>query len=106
MEFRGARALAGVEAIAAATPRLAGHLLGAADIAADLGVATGWEPLAFARARMVAACALAGVTAIDAPYFDIHDTNGLQQEMARAVAFGLPRRANSNRRPVWCYDGL
>jgi (S)-citramalyl-CoA lyase len=88
-----ARGLARIEAIATATPRLAGLMLGAADMAADLGVATAWEPLAFARARLVAACALAGVTAIDAPYFDIHDTDGLRQEMARAVAFGFGAKA-------------
>jgi (S)-citramalyl-CoA lyase len=33
------------------------------------------------------------VAAIDAPYFDIHDTDGLQQEMARAVAFGFQAKA-------------
>ena len=88
-----ARGLAGIEAIASATPRLAGLMLGAADMAADLGAATAWEPLAFARSRLVAVCALAGVTAIDAPHFDVHDTDGLQQEVARAVAFGFGAKA-------------
>jgi (S)-citramalyl-CoA lyase len=88
-----ARGLARIEAIAAATPRLFGLMLGAADMAADLGAATAWESLAFVRARLVAACALAGVTAIDSPYFDIHDTDGLQQETARAVAFGFGAKA-------------
>jgi (S)-citramalyl-CoA lyase len=36
---------------------------------------------------------LAGVTAIDAPYFDIRDADGLQQEMARALAFGFGAKA-------------
>ncbi len=89
-----ARGLARIEEIATATPRLAGLMLGAADMAADLGAATAWGPLAFVlRARLVAACALAGVTAIDTPYFDIHDTDGLQQETARAVAFGFGAKA-------------
>jgi (S)-citramalyl-CoA lyase len=44
-----ARGLAGIEAIATATPRLAGLMLGAADMAADLGAAAAWEPLAFVR---------------------------------------------------------
>ena len=87
------RALAAVEAIAAATPRLAGLMLGAADMAADMGVATAWEPLAFVRARLVAACAPGGVTAIDAPYFDAHDTDGLKRGIARAVAFGFQAKA-------------
>jgi (S)-citramalyl-CoA lyase len=33
------------------------------------------------------------VTAIDAPYFDIRDADGLQQEMARALAFGFGAKA-------------
>src|SRR5271168_946327 len=87
--IESARGLAAVDAIATATPRLAGLMLGAADMAADIGAATAWEPLAFARGRLVAACALAGVTAIDAPYFDIHDGDGLRQEVTRIVALGF-----------------
>ena len=41
------------------------RLLGAADMAADLGVATAWPPLVAVRSRLVLACALAGVTPID-----------------------------------------
>jgi (S)-citramalyl-CoA lyase len=88
-----ARGLAAVEAIAAATPRLTGLMLGAADMAAELGSAVEWEPLAFVRGRLVSACALAGVTAIDAPYFDVHDTDGLTQAVARGVAFGFQAKA-------------
>jgi (S)-citramalyl-CoA lyase len=91
--IESAQGLAAVEAIATATPRLAGLMLGAADMAADLGAATAWEPLAFARGRLVAACSLAGVTPIDAPFFDIHDEAGLQREVAAAVAFGFAAKA-------------
>jgi (S)-citramalyl-CoA lyase len=91
--IESARGLAAVEAIATATPRLAGLMLGAADMAADLGAATAWEPLAFARGRLIAACALAGVTPIDAPFFDIRDEDGLKQEVAAAVALGFAAKA-------------
>jgi (S)-citramalyl-CoA lyase len=91
--IESARGLAMVEAIAAATPRLAGLMLGAADMAADLGSATAWAPLAFARGRLIAACALAGVTPIDAPFFDLHDEAGLKQEVAAAVALGFAAKA-------------
>ena len=94
------RGLTAVEAIALATPRLAGIMLGAADMAADLGAATAWEPLAFTRARLVAACALAGVTATDAPYFDIRDPDGLEQEVARAVALGFRAKAAIHPRQI------
>jgi (S)-citramalyl-CoA lyase len=59
-----------------------------------------WEPLAFARARLVAACALAGVTAIDAPYFAIRDPDGLEQEVARAVALGFRAKAGIHPRQI------
>jgi (S)-citramalyl-CoA lyase len=91
--IESAHGLSAVEAIAAATPRLAGLMLGAADMAADLGSATAWAPLAFARGRLIAACALAGVTPIDAPFFDLRDEAGLKQEIAAAVALGFAAKA-------------
>src|ERR1700681_2151212 len=91
--IESARGLSAVEAIAAATPRLAGLMLGAAEMAADLGSATAWAPLAFARGRLIAACALAGVTPIDAPFFDLRDEAALKQEVAAAVALGFAAKA-------------
>jgi (S)-citramalyl-CoA lyase len=91
--IESARGLAAVDAIAAATPRLAGLMFGAADMAADLGAATALEPLAFARGRLIAACALAGITPIDSPFFDIRDEAGLKQEIAAAVALGFTAKA-------------
>ena len=91
--IESARGLAAVEATAAATPRLFGLMLGAADLAADLGTATAWPPLVAARSRLVLACALAGVTPIDTPFFDVHDLDGLSREMADVAAFGFPAKA-------------
>ena len=88
-----ARGLAAVEATAAATPRVLGLMLGAADMAADLSAATAWAPLAAARSRLVLACALAGVVAIDSPFFDVHDADALARETADAVAFGFAAKA-------------
>ena len=91
--IESARGLAAVQAIATATPRLTGLMLGAADMAADLGTATAWEPLAFARGRLIAACALAGLTPIDSPFFDLHDEAGLKHEVAASVALGFAAKA-------------
>ena len=68
-------------------------LFGAADMSADLGAATTWAPLAYARSRLVAACALAGVLAINSPFFDVKDEGGLTQETAQAVALGFAGKA-------------
>jgi (S)-citramalyl-CoA lyase len=91
--IESARGLAAVDAIAAATPRLTGLMLGAADMAADLGAASSWDALAFARARVILGCALAGIIAIDSPYFEIHNTDGLDREVARSVALSFQAKA-------------
>jgi (S)-citramalyl-CoA lyase len=91
--IESARGLGAVEEISTATPRLAGLMLGAADMAADLQAATAWGPLAFARGRLIAACAFAGVTPIDAPFFNVRDEAGLKQEVATAVEFGFAAKA-------------
>jgi (S)-citramalyl-CoA lyase len=51
--IESARGLAALEAISTATPRLAGLMFGAADMSADLGAATAWQPLAYARGRLI-----------------------------------------------------
>ena len=91
--IESASGLADVEAIATATPRLHGLMFGAADMAADLDAETAWEPLSGARSRLVAACALGGVLAIDAPFFNMHDEAGLKQEVAAALALGFGAKA-------------
>src|SRR5271154_3567272 len=91
--IESASGLAAVETISTATPRLHALMFGAADMAADLAAATAWEPLLGARSRLVAACALGGVLAIDAPFFDMHDEAGLKQEVAAAVALGFGAKA-------------
>jgi (S)-citramalyl-CoA lyase len=95
-----ARGLAAVETIATATERLTGLMLGAADMAADLGTAAEWNPLAFVRSQLVSACVLASVLAIDAPYFDVRDADALRKEVARAVAFGFQAKAAIHPRQV------
>jgi (S)-citramalyl-CoA lyase len=90
-----ARGLLSVQETAAATPRLAALMFGAADMAADLGATVAWEPLVSARCQLVAACARCGVLPIDSPFFDIHDSDGLSSEITRSA---LPRRRQSTRR--------
>ena len=91
--IESAQGLAACEAIAASTPRLEALLFGAADMSADLGSGSAWVPLAYARSRIVAACALARVLAIDSPFFDVKDPDGLTQETTQAVALGFSGKA-------------
>jgi len=92
--IESARGLAAVEAIATGTPRLAGLMLGAADMAADLGATVAWKPLlVLVSGRLITACAVAGVMPIDSPFFDLHDELGLEQEVAGAVGLGFSAKA-------------
>jgi len=87
-QIESAQGLAQAESIATATPRLAGLMFGTADMAADLGADLSWNSLLYARSRLVAAAALRGLLAIDAPFFVIKDVNRLVQETANAIALG------------------
>ncbi len=91
--IESASGLAAVEEIAAATPRLVALMFGAADMAADLGAETSWEPLLYARSSIVAACSRFDVLSIDAPFFDVKDGDGLRQEVARSRALGFAAKA-------------
>ena len=91
--IESARGLACIDEIATSTPRLAGLMLGAADMAADLGCEPAWEPLAPVRAALVRASALGRIMAIDSPFLDIRDSDGLALQTSRAVALGFAARA-------------
>jgi (S)-citramalyl-CoA lyase len=88
-QIESAQGLAQAEAIAVATPRLAGLMFGTADMAADLGADLTWNSLLFARSRLIAAAALKGLLTVDAPFFAFKDVTRLVQETANAVALGF-----------------
>jgi (S)-citramalyl-CoA lyase len=87
-QIESALGLAQAESIATATSRLAGLMFGTADMAADLGADLSWNSLLYARSRLVAAAALRGLLAIDAPFFSLKDVQRLVQETANAIALG------------------
>jgi citrate lyase subunit beta/citryl-CoA lyase len=79
----------------AVTPRLRALCFGAEDLSADLGVAprdaAGRHPapVAAARAATLLAAAAAGVAALDTPFPDPRDPEGLAAEAGRAAADGF-----------------
>lgn len=95
-----AAGLAAVEEIATATPRVRALVFGAADFAADLGISMDWEPLLYARSRIVTAAAVAGVPAIDAPTFDLSDDLALKIDVNRARELGFAGKAAVHPRQV------
>lgn len=85
----------GVEAarVVVASPGVAGVMLGGADFTGELGVTMSWDALYAARAALVMACAAARVPAIDAPWLDLDNLDGLRDETARIKAMGFAARA-------------
>lgn len=77
----------------ARAPGVAAVMFGGGDLSAALGVELAWEPLAAARASFVAACAEAGVPAIDVPHVALDDAAGLANECTRAAALGFQAKA-------------
>ena len=59
-------------------------MLGGVDLAADLRCELAWEPLLWARQKLVVACARAGVDLIDAPQIDVQDDALLDETSRRA----------------------
>ena len=87
--IESAKAIGALREIAGGEAKPAALVFGAADMAADLGSETAWEPLLWVRARIIQAAASAGIAALDSPYFDIADTEGLKQETKASASLGF-----------------
>lgn len=85
--IESARGLSAAEAITG-HPAVGAIAFGGADLANDLGAAMAWEPLSFARSRVVQAAACAAIPAVDVPFLDIHDMEGLRHETEAAKTLG------------------
>ncbi|OAB55492.1 hypothetical protein AY600_16105, partial [Phormidium willei BDU 130791] len=86
--------------IAAAGPRLSALMFGGADLAADLGVALAWDPLVFARARLVQAAAMHGKAAVEMPWVALDDAAGYRDDLTRSFALGFTARAAIHPRQI------
>ncbi len=75
--------------IARASGRVDALVFGGFNLAADLRCAYGWEPLLYARSKVVHAAASAGIDVIDAPWLDLGDHDGLRAEAEAAARLGF-----------------
>ena len=73
-------ALEAVHDIARASPRIDALFFGGVDMAAELRCKNAWEPLLYARSRIAHAAASEGLDAIDVPYLDLEDSDGMRRE--------------------------
>ena len=83
---------AGLEAvfdIARSSSRIDALFFGGVDMAADLRCKNAWEPLLYARSRVVHAAASVGVDAVDVPYLDLEDLEGMKIQAQQARDHGF-----------------
>ncbi len=88
-----AMGLEAAASIALSSPRLKALYFGGFDLSAALGCDMAWEPLLYARSRVVHAAALAGIGCHDSPYPHIDDIEGLADACRRAKALGMTGKA-------------
>lgn len=88
--------------VATATPRLVGLLLGAEDLTSDFGIkrTKESEEISYARNRFSAACRAAKIDAIDTPFTDTNDYEGLRLDTMKAKSIGFTGKASINPRQV------
>lgn len=84
-----ARGVAECEAIAAASPRMAGLIFGPGDYSLDLGVLDGKLDASFALARIANAARAYGLDAVDGPHFEIANPDGLRAACKRVASLGF-----------------
>ncbi len=94
---------AGLEAawdIAHSSPRIDALFFGGVDMAAELRCENAWEPLLYARSRVVHAAAGAGLDAIDVPYLDLEDPDGMERAAIQARELGFSGKGAVHPRQI------
>ena len=94
---------AGLEAaydIAHCSPRIDALFFGGVDMAAELRCENAWEPLLYARSRVVHAAASAGLDAIDVPYLDLEDPDGMERAAIQARDLGFSGKGAVHPRQI------
>lgn len=72
---------------------IGGLMFGGYDYSVDTGCAFAWEPLLYARSRLVTIARAHRLAAIDVPYIDIKDEEGLARETRACRALGFSAKA-------------
>ena len=94
---------AGLEAacdIAHCSPRIDALFFGGVDMAAELRCENAWEPLLYARSRVVHAAAGAGLDAIDVPWLDLEDPDGMERAAVQARDLGFSGKGAVHPRQI------
>lgn len=85
-----------------ASKRVAAVLLGGEDLTSDLGIkrTKEGEEIFYARNRVATACKAARIDAIDTPFTDTNDYEGLEKDTIKAKSLGMTGKAAINPRQI------
>ena len=100
---------AGLEAvhdIARASARIDALFFGGVDMAAELRCRNAWEPLLYARSRIVHAAASVGIDAIDVPFLDLEDPDGMAREAELARDLGFSGKGSIHPKQIASLNGI
>ena len=86
--------------LAQSSDRIEALFFGGVDMAAELRCDNAWEPLLYARSRVVHAAANAGLDVIDVPYLDLDDTEGMVAEAQKAKALGFSGKGSVHPKQI------
>ena len=92
--------LEAIHDIAQASTRIDALFFGGVDMAAELRCKNAWEPLLYARSRVVHAAASAGIDAIDVPYLDLEDPDGMTREATLARDLGFSGKGSIHPKQI------
>lgn len=89
-------------AVAGASVRVRGLLLGAEDLSSDLNAIRSkqGQEILYARGRIVMAARAAGIAVYDTPFTDVNDLQGAREDAALARALGFSGKAAISPRHV------
>ncbi|MEO5862030.1 MAG: CoA ester lyase [Burkholderiales bacterium] len=86
--------------IARSSPRIDSLIMGGVDMSADLRCVKEWEPLLYARSRIVHAAASAGIDLLDVPFLNLEDQPGLHEEAQRCAKLGFTGKASIHPKQI------
>ena len=92
--------LEAVHDIARASSRIDALFFGGVDMAAELRCKNAWEPLLYARSRVVHAAASIEVDAIDVPFLDLEDSDGMEHAAGLALDLGFSGKGSIHPKQI------
>ena len=86
--------------IANCSNRIDALFFGGVDMSAELRCENKWEPLLYARSRIVHAASSAGIDAIDVPFLDLDNPEGMKEEASKAKELGFSGKGSIHPKQI------